>query len=160
MRTVYFTCHCICIGSRFELFHPQPLKYSVSTATHLAHIVLLLFFYETCNPHSPVLTLYQHQLYTGLPEHCNIFVFTWIQSNGFPTIFFLRVCGTLFLCADTVEEVRGRAQLRGNSVYILYMPYTTCHIFTFTFMHLADAFIQSDLYTYIHTYMHMYIYAS
>ncbi len=49
-----------------------------------------------------------HQLYNGLPEHCDFFlVFTRIQSNCFPTIF-LRVRGTLFLCVAAAEEVHGR----------------------------------------------------
>ncbi len=61
--------------------------------------------YETCKPHSPVLTIQRQQHYSGLPEHCNSFVFTRIQSNGFPNSF-LYVCGTLFLCATAVEEVR------------------------------------------------------
>ncbi len=32
----------------------------------------------------------------------------------------LCVRGTLFLCAAAVEEVRGRAKLRGNSAYKAY----------------------------------------
>uniref|UniRef100_A0A8C1X7M6 Phosphatase and actin regulator n=1 Tax=Cyprinus carpio TaxID=7962 RepID=A0A8C1X7M6_CYPCA len=40
--TFYFPCHYIWVGSRVELFRPQPLKYLISTATHLAHIILLL----------------------------------------------------------------------------------------------------------------------
>ncbi len=55
MRTFYFTCHCVCIGSRFELFRLQPLMYSVDSDSFGAHHSFS--FYETCKPHSPVLTL-------------------------------------------------------------------------------------------------------
>ncbi len=56
--------------------------------------------YETCKPHSPVLTIQRQQLYSGFPEHCYSFVFTRIPNS------FLYVCGTLFLCATAVQEVR------------------------------------------------------
>ncbi len=79
-------------------------------------------FYETCKPHSAVLTLWRHQLYSVLPEHCDSFAFTGIQSNDFPN-YFLRASGTLFLLRGRgCRSVRPRARslegtLRGSPVF-------------------------------------------
>ncbi len=75
----YFACHCV--GSQFELFRPQPLKYSVSTATHLAHVIL---FQSFCERHAT------STLKRVARAYCDSFVFARIQSNGFPTHCFAR----------------------------------------------------------------------
>ncbi len=76
-----FISHVIAFALVLVLSAPQPLKYSVSTATHLAYIILL---------------------YNGLLEHCDSFGFTRIKSNDFPNSI-LRVHGTLFLLRGSLE---------------------------------------------------------
>ncbi len=113
MRTFYFTCHCVYVGSRFELFRPQLLKYSVSTVTH---IILFQSFYETCN------RIHRFKLYSdinsiaGCPSIADVSFVLEFNQMASQILFFLSVRVTLFLCAASAEEVRDRAQLRGNSV--------------------------------------------
>ncbi len=117
MRKIYFTCHCVCFGSQFELFRPQPLKYSVSIATHLAHIILWFYFYSDIN------------FIAGCPSIAIFLFLLELNQMAFQRFFFFRVRSTLSLCVATVEEERAakREQFLEAlfSETFFYIPYCT-----------------------------------
>ncbi len=117
MRMFYFTCHCVCVGSRFEQFHPQPLKYLVSTATHLAHIILSVFLW---NP----LTAFNgsNSIATSTLKRVARALRFLLESNQMASqlILFLHVRGIyhiISLHGHGERSARPCAQLKGNSVY-------------------------------------------
>ncbi len=116
MRMFYFTCHCVCVGSWFEQFHPQPLKYLVSTATHLAHIILSVFLW---NP----LTAFtgSNSITTSTLKRVDRALRFLLESNQMASqLFFLHVRGIyhiISLRGHGGRSARPCAQLKGNSVY-------------------------------------------
>ncbi len=119
MRMFYFTCHCVCVGSRFEQFHPQPLKYLVSTATHLAHIILSVFLW---NP----LTAFtgSNSIATSTLKRVARALRFLLESNQMASqsqLIFFCTCAVFYhiisLHGHGDRSARPCAQLKGNSVY-------------------------------------------
>ncbi len=103
--------------------HLQPLKYSISTETHLAHIVLFLWNLFCGSSSSPI------AIYPSIAILSLLLEFNQMASQ----LIFLRVRGTLFLCAAA-------RSLEGKSLLVASAGNLKCEKCDWIYDNLAAAF--------------------